>query len=328
MKVGVIGTGKMGENHLTMYSTLRSCQLIGVYDIDYDKAVEIAGRYNLKAYRKLSDLLNNVNAVSITTPTQTHFDIGVECIKHKVHVLVEKPITTSLEQANELIQLAHDSGIILQVGHIEIFNPVVKELEKILSNEKIVAVDVHRLNQLDNRTANWDVVYDLMIHDIYILQHLLNKDIQQIFALGQTYNNVIKHAIGLLEFEDGIITQLTSSHVTEDRVRSMRIITTKAFIKVDFLEKKIEISRSPKFCSNQLNSYYHQQSLVEIISIPNGNALRLELQEFIDSISTNREPKVTGEDGLKALKVADKISRLILNGDSKLNRSVGGDRDD
>ncbi|MFP3359171.1 Gfo/Idh/MocA family oxidoreductase, partial [Planococcus sp. SIMBA_143] len=165
--------------------------------------------------RNLSDLLNNVNAVSITTPTQTHFDIGVECIKHKVHILVEKPITTSLEQASELIQLAHDSGVLLQVGHIEVYNPVVKELEKILSNEKIIAVDVHRLSQLENRTANWDVVYDLMIHDIYILQHLLNSDIQQIFALGQTYNNVIKHAIGLLEFEGGIITQLTSSHVTE-----------------------------------------------------------------------------------------------------------------
>ncbi|WP_226658532.1 Gfo/Idh/MocA family protein [Pseudalkalibacillus hwajinpoensis] len=318
MKVGVIGTGKMGENHISMYSTLmNSCQLIGVYDIDYNKALEIAGKYNLKAYRELSDLLNNVNAVSITTPTHTHFDISIECIKHHVHILVEKPITTSLEQASELIQLAHDSGVILQVGHIEIFNPVVKELEKILSNEKILAVDVHRLSQLDNRTANWDVVYDLMIHDIYILQHLLNKEIQQIFALGQTYNNVIKHAIGLLEFEGGIISQLTSSHVTEDRVRSMRIITTKAFIKVDFLEKKIEISRSPKFCSDQLKSYYNQQSLVEIISIPNGNALKLELQDFIDSVSTNREPKVTGEDGLNALKVADKISRLILNGDSK-----------
>lgn len=321
MKVGVIGTGNMGENHLKMYSTLRnSCQLIGVYDIDYNKAREIAAKYKLKAYRKLSDLLNDVNAVSITTPTQTHFDIGIECIKHNVHFLVEKPITTSLEQANELIQLAHDSGVILQVGHIEVFNPVVKELEKILSNEKIVAVDVHRLSQLDKRTLNWDVVYDLMIHDIYILQHLLNKDIQQIFALGQTYNNVIKHAIGLLEFEGGIITQLTSSHVTEDKVRSMRIITTKAFIKVDFLGKKIEISRSPKFCSNHVNSNYHQQSVVEIISIPSGNALKLELEEFINSISTNRVPKVTGEDGLKALKVADKISRLIINDDSKFTK--------
>jgi predicted dehydrogenase len=312
MRVGVIGTGAMGENHVRVYSSIPDhCQLIGVYDSNETRAKEVAARYQIKNFNKVEDLLQCVDAVSIAVPTEFHYEIGLACIAHKVHMLMEKPIASSSDQARDLIEKAKETGIKLQVGHIELFNPTVRVLRNILANEEIIAVDVHRMSPFNMRNLNVDVVQDLMIHDLYILYELLNDKIDHFFALGRQFENTTKHAIVVSKFKSGIIAQLTASFKTEEKVRTIRIITNKAFIQANLLDRKIVISRSTNFFVSSGSTAYSQQNIIEKVSVPEQEPLKMQLIDFIDCIKTNREPTVTGEDGAIALSISNKISGFI-----------------
>ena len=316
INVGVIGTGAMGENHVRVYSSLSAhCHLVGIYDKNEERAMTIAHNYRTTYYQDLEELLQSVDAVTISVPTEYHYEIGLLCIKHKVHMLIEKPITSTIEQGELLVNQAKKAGIILQVGHIELYNPTIEVLKNIMINEKIIAVDIHRLSPLSDRLLNVNVVYDLMIHDLYILYDLLGDKIHKLYAFGKIYDDMIRHAMMIAQFEQGVISQLTASFKTEDKVRTIRITTEDAFIQADLINRTILISRATNYFLNPIGTNYKQQNLVEKVMIPPKEALTTQLIDFLKCTKTNTEPKVTGEDGLTFLTITEQISKQIYDQD-------------
>ena len=316
MRVGVIGTGIMGENHVRVYSSLaEQCQLIGIYDNNFDRAQEMAEKYNVQKFDQLNSLLAQVDAVSIAVPTKFHYQVGMQCINHHVHMLMEKPIASTVSEAKRLIRSSTEKGVKLQVGHIELYNPAIMELENVLAQEKVIAVDVHRMSPFEPRHLHEDVVNDLMIHDIYILYHLLKDEILKFYSMGQIMDDTVKHAIVIARFTRGAIAQLTASYKTEEKVRTIRVITEDAFIQADLLKKNILISRSTNFFMNPWFINYHQQNIVEKVFVPHHEPLKMELSDFLAYVKHDKKPKATGEDGLTALTVTNKISEYIKQND-------------
>lgn len=318
LKVGVIGTGAMGENHVRVYSNLSNhCHLVGIYDSNEIQAKKIAKNYKTTSYQNLEDLLKRVDAVSIAVPTEFHYDIGLLCIKHHVHMLMEKPITSNRKDGQHLVNEARKEGIIIQVGHIELYNPTIEVLKNIIQNENIIAVDIHRLSPLSPRIINANVVQDLMIHDLYILYDLLGDQFTKLYALGKVYNGKIRHAIMIGQFEQGVVSQITASFVTEDKVRTIRITAENAFIQADLINRTILISRATNYYLNPVGTNYKQQNLIEKVMVPPKEALTTQLIDFINCVKTNTKPKVTGEDGLKFLTITEQISKQILEQDEQ-----------
>ncbi|MGG3799476.1 Gfo/Idh/MocA family oxidoreductase [Metabacillus fastidiosus] len=311
MKIGVIGTGKMGENHVKTYASLpHECELIGIYDNDHEKGKEIALKYNIKQFEVLKDLLEKADAVSIAVPTKYHFETGLACIQHNVHILMEKPIANNEEEAKILVQKAKEAGVILQVGHIELFNPKINILKQLLVNEKIIAIDIHRMNPYDKRVSNVDVVHDLMIHDLYILHQLLNEEMKKFYAIGQIIDQKTKHASVLATFSNGVVAQLTASFMSAEKIRTIRIITENTFITVNLLNNKIDIIKSPHHFMKSLQKH-PLQKVCETITFQNYNSLENQLIDFLNCIKNGAPPSVPGEDGIYLLNICNKISNFI-----------------
>lgn len=317
IKVGVIGTGVMGENHVRVYSNLSNCHLVGIYDTNIERAKMIAEKYQTSFYNNLEDLLQSVDAVTIAVPTQFHYDVGLLCIKHKVHMLIEKPITSNTEEGKSLVSEAKKAGLIIQVGHIELFNPTIEVLKNIIENEKVIAIDIHRLSPLSERILNVNVVHDLMIHDLYILYDLLDDEIKKMHALGKVYDGYIRHAMMIAKFKQGVISQVTASFKTEDKVRTIRITTENAYIQADLINRSILISRSTNYFLNHIGTNYKQQNVIERVMVPPKEALTSQISHFIESIKTNTKPKVTGEDGITFLSITEQISQQIYGNEKQ-----------
>ncbi|WP_121604431.1 Gfo/Idh/MocA family protein [Virgibacillus sp. Bac332] len=302
MRVGVIGTGNMGENHIRTYSSMyHHCQLIGIYDIDETKRNEIAKKYNMKPFPSLDNLLKEVDAVSIAVPTKFHYDIGLKCIDNKVHMLLEKPMTSTVEQAKDLLYKSLKSGVILQVGHIELFNPVIQELLKVLENKKIIGIEFQRMSPYHKRIKNIDVVEDLMIHDLYILQEILKDKLMEVKALGKIIDGTIKHAVVIAKSSQETIVKLSSSFKSKNKIRTIQILTEDAFIDVNLLKKEINIRSSILTKTIKVDDSIHP--------------LQVQLTDFINCIKVKREPSVSGNEGIKALLITNQISKEI----SKIN---------
>ncbi|TCN27832.1 Gfo/Idh/MocA family protein [Mesobacillus foraminis] len=313
MKAGVIGTGSMGENHVRTYISLADhCQLVGIYDKNEKRAQEIADKYQIKAFSSLDELLEEVDLVSVVVPTEFHYEVGLACIRHKVHMLMEKPIASTISEAKLLIEKADETGVKIQVGHIELYNPIISILKKTLGNEKVIAVEAQRMNPFDTRVAKVDVVQDLMIHDLYILSELLNENIRDLYAIGKEVDGTQKHTMVLLRFQNGTIGQVTASFKSEERVRTVRVITEKALYKADLLKKKIEIIRPVHYYMKEEFGHMNQK-VTECIQIPQVEPLKLELIDFMDCVKNDTEPSITGEDGIKALALCTEINRFIKN---------------
>ncbi|REE93152.1 putative dehydrogenase [Paenibacillus taihuensis] len=313
MRVGVIGAGAMGENHVRVYASIPGyCTLSGIYDADMKRAQSIAGKYQTTAYGSLYELLDVVDAVSIAVPTPVHYEIGLACLAKGVHMLMEKPLASSLAEGRELIRRSSEAGIKLQVGHIELYNSTIKALCKILEGEEVIALDIHRMSPYELRWKHVNVVEDLMIHDIYILHYLLRSRTSAVQAMGYLEQNTIRHAAALLRMENGLMAQVTASYITEEKVRMVRIVTRSAFIQADLLDKKIIVTRSTHFSQPIANSNYMQQNMIEKFVLPIQEPLRMQLIDFLDSIASNTVPRVTGEDGLLAMEVTGQITDVIL----------------
>ncbi|ASN04434.1 Gfo/Idh/MocA family protein [Virgibacillus necropolis] len=307
MKVGVIGTGNMGENHVRTYLSMHDhCQLVGIYDNDEKKGHQIAEKYKVKQFQSINELLKSVDAVSVAVPTEFHYDIGLICIQHEVHMLMEKPITSTVVQAKDLLHKAKKARVKIQVGHIELFNPLIQVLTNELENEDIIGIAFHRMSPYDERIKHVDVVKDLMIHDLYILQELLKDKITEFYALGKIIENTPKHAVVITRSSQGVTAQLTASFKSKRKVRTIRILTEKAFIEADILKKEIKITRSIEDASNTLGT------LTQHIQIDNSiQPLSVQLLDFLNCIKFETEPSVSGEDGIKALMITNEISEAI-----------------
>jgi predicted dehydrogenase len=315
LRVGVIGTGMMGQRHCRVYSTLRRTQLVGVCDANLAAGHRIARQYDVTFYETLEDLLTNVDAVTLATPTPSHFELAMRCLAHGVHVLIEKPITETLEQAETLAKAAEASGLIVQIGHIERFNPTYIELKHVLEGMTLLAINLRRLSPFEGSNKDVDVVLDLMIHDIDLALDLMGQEPTSVAAYGLTaFSGAIDHATVQLGFDSGPLLTLTASRVTEQKIRSIDVTTLKAYVEGDLLNKSISVHRrtvGEYLSQNHQGIKYRQESIVERIYVPMLEPLLLELQSFVESILENKPSSIPAGDGLKTLRLATLIRNTI-----------------
>jgi predicted dehydrogenase len=315
LKTGVIGLGRMGQHHCRVLANQKDAQLVGIYDIDTQVAKETSARYDVAEYKRLDDLLEQVEAVIIATPTPTHFDISMQCLERKIHVLVEKPVTEKVEDAEFLERYTRRNGSILQVGHIERFNPTYVELKKVLEEMSVIAINFRRLSPYRVSNKDVDVVIDLMIHDLDLSNDLTADDPLLVNAYGlMPFSDSLDHVVAQLVYYNGPLITLTASRVTEQKIRSVDVTAQDAFVEADFMNKSIFIHRGSTGeysgkCRNGVS--YHQESIIERILVPNAEPLALEIKYFLECIIKNHRPQVSIGDGLKALRMAQVISRLV-----------------
>ncbi|RYG74244.1 Gfo/Idh/MocA family oxidoreductase [Lentibacillus lipolyticus] len=309
MKVGVIGTGNMGENHVRTYLSMdEHCQFIGVYDDDEQKRCSIARKYNVKPFQSIDGLLESVDAVSVAVPTEIHHEVGLACIRHNVHMLMEKPLASTVKQADDLIEKAASAGVKLQTGHIELYNPFIQVLLNVLKNEKVTGIGFYRISPSGDKLADVDVVKDLMIHDIYILNELLQEDTVDYYALGKVVNQQPKHATAVTRTPQGVTAHLTASYMSGRKVRIVQILTENAYVEADILNHTITITRA--FIEPTSN---YPVPLTQTIQVGDSiQPLRLQLLDFIHCIESGTAPSVPGEHGRQALMIADHITESIV----------------
>ncbi|MDL5363606.1 Gfo/Idh/MocA family protein [Halalkalicoccus sp. NIPERK01] len=307
VRAGVIGVGSMGQNHARVYRELPETQLVGVHDVDTEQARSVAEAFGTAAM-EMDDLLDSVDVVSIAVPTQFHYDTARECIDAGVSVLVEKPFVEDLEDGRELIGLAERQGVVLQVGHIERFNPAVMTLKDLLADLDIIALEARRLGPPVDRDIEDTAVMDLMIHDIDIILSILGEEARDVYAAGTRGSD---YATATIQTPSGRIGQLTASRVTQQKVRELTITAENCRVIVDYIDQSIEITRQslPEYVKQEGFRYRHE-NIVEQVLVERREPLKNELSAFAEAARTGSEPVVTGEDGLRALSLAREIDEL------------------
>lgn len=308
IRAGVVGVGSMGQNHARIYAELPDVELVGVADTDADRAREIAASHGTQA-RSRAELLDRADAVSIAVPTAHHAELARECIEAGVDVLVEKPFVAEPEAGQEIADLAHEHGAVVQVGHIERFNPAVRAVAEILDEQEIIAIDAQRLGSPRERTIADNAVMDLMIHDIDVVLSLIDQDVTTVNALGAEENRYID---AQLRFAGGIVASLTASRVTQKKIRRLSITTRECWIAVDYIDRSVAIHRHslPEYVERKSGMHYRHEGVVERPMVDSGEPLKEELASFVDCVRERTTPLVTAEDGLRALSVARRIDRL------------------
>ena len=308
IRVGVIGVGRMGKHHCRIYSNLRNVDFSGLYDVDKKAADEVSQKYDVPVFDSVAELLNEVDAVSITTPTLPHYDLAMRCLEQGIHVLLEKPITETLRQAEELTSAVESTDLTFQVGHIERFNPTYCELKNVLEHMNILAVNFRRLSPFQGSNTDVDVVLDLMIHDLDLLLDLTRKEPKSISANGfNLYSDCLDHVTAQLDYESNLLVTLTASRITEQKIRSIDIVAEGAYIEADLFSKNIFVHRRSMGeyqYPNHGNVKYRQESFVEKILVPAVEPLFKEIDNYICCILNGKTPAVTARDGMEALRKA------------------------
>lgn len=312
--VGVIGTGVMGERHCRVYAGMPEVTLVGIHDQMRERALTIARRYDSRYFSLLDDLLAQVDAISIATPTPTHAAIACAALERGVHVLIEKPVAHTLEQAAEIAAAAERSGRIVQVGHIERFNPTYTELHNVLADMRPLAITMRRLSPFMTSATDVDVVCDLMIHDLDLALNLGGGLPDQVQAVGRRlHDHGADHVVATLSFATGPMVTLMASRITEQKVRDIAVTTDEAYVEADLLAKSIAIHHRtiPQYLQGATNVKYRQESLVERIMVPASEPLLMELKHFVASVREDRQPLVGLTEGIEALKLALQIKDMV-----------------
>ena len=300
LKVAVIGAGYLGKFHAEKFAALSRCNLFAVVDIDQATAQSVASQHgNVNAYTDYTKILDNVDAVSIVTTTPSHFDIAKDCLLKGKHVLLEKPITSTVEQAQELIDIAAQKSCVLQIGHIERFNPAVLAMDEHLGTPRFI--ESHRLSPFRARGTDVNVVLDLMIHDIDIILSIVNSDIESIHASGMSIlSNDIDIANARITFDNQCVANVTASRVSDKTERKLRLFQENAYFSADLGNHKLKMhTRSDQTIDSQYFEFEKQ------------DALLCEIEHFIHCVLTDSRPLVGGIDGLRALRAADQISQTM-----------------
>lgn len=315
IRVGVIGAGRMGRNHCRVFSTLRHTELVGVVDLNEEAAQQVAQHYETTAFATVEALLARVDAVSIATPTPAHFALAQCCLERGRDLFIEKPMTTTVAEAETLVALAAASQRIVQIGHIERFNPTYHELKHVIEGMPIAAINFRRLSPYAGSNIDVDVIFDLMIHDLDLVLDLIPYAPQRIQATGiSAFSNDIDHATAQFIFAEGPLLTLTVSRLTEHKVRSIEVTGLDAYVEGDLLNKSIALHRrmtGEYLPHNQHTVKYRQESVIERIHVPLVEPLRLELEHFISCVRERRMPIVAPVDGLNALLLATQIREQI-----------------
>ena len=298
IKVGVIGVGYLGRFHAQKYDAMDKVELVGVADIDQQRVKEIARECSTRAFENFTDMLTEVDAVSIVVPTVYHHEVASACLEQKVDVLVEKPITTTLDEANDLIHKAEKSGCILQVGHLERFNPAVLAMKPKLTHP--LFIEAHRISMFKNRGTDVDVVLDLMIHDIDIILSIVDSPIKTIHTVGApVITKLTDISNARIIFENGCTANVTVSRISMDNIRRMRIFQPGAYISVDFIKKEImSVSLKKESTGSFPIPDIKKQGFAK------QDILELELKDFISNVRNRTRPMVSGVEGKRALDIA------------------------
>ncbi|MBI3395591.1 MAG: Gfo/Idh/MocA family oxidoreductase [Spirochaetia bacterium] len=306
----------MGQYHVNVAVGLANeYEIVGIYDADPSRATEIAGRFGVDAVRELDELLFRADAVVIAVPTVFHYDVAKKALQAGRHVLVEKPMTESVEQARELVALAQSKGLVIQVGHVERFNGAVMELGKVV--DKPLLIEARRLAPYSARIGDVGVVLDLMIHDLDITLNLLGGDIRKVSASGtRIFGPHEDVAVAVLQHQSGAVATLTASRATQSKVRTLTISQEKAYIVLDFATQDIDIHRqaTSAFLMTREELKYRQESFVEKIFIHKDNPLRQEHLHYIQCIRGQTTPIVDGGSDIRTLEIAHNILAQVKEG--------------
>lgn len=320
LRIGVIGVGHLGALHAKMLRGIPTVQIAGVYDLDAGKAARVAAEQETVACESLEALLASADAVTVATSTSEHFAVAVRALEAGKDVFLEKPITGTLEEAGQLCRLADDRGRLIQVGHIERFNPAILALEGY--EIKPMFVESHRLAQFNPRGADVAVVLDLMIHDIDLILSFVHAPVTHVEASGvAVVSDSVDIANARLQFENGCVANVTASRISQRKMRKMRLFQPSGYISIDFSEGLAEVFRlvgedEPEakgtMMLGELGSGKHRRKIVyEQPEVKEVNALRYELELFADAVANRKRPVVSGEDGKRALEVAAVILEKI-----------------
>ncbi|MCA9733658.1 MAG: Gfo/Idh/MocA family oxidoreductase [Deferribacteres bacterium] len=319
-KVGVLGTGHLGRLHTILYDKVENAELIGIFDVNQNRAFEVAEEAGCTVFSDYQTMLSAVDAVNIVVPTTYHYEAAVEALSAGKHLFIEKPITTTIEQAQSLIALADEKQLLIQVGHIERFNQAMRALSTVKVAPKFI--ESHRLSTFNPRGTDVAVVLDLMIHDIDIILSLVDSPVQKIDANGvAVISTEVDIANARITFENGCVANVTASRISQKQMRKMRLFERDSYISIDFLQGITErfnlvtdsdiSSDSAAMIMGTLAGEKTRHVQYQRLSAPEGNALQMELQTFVDAIQQNSTPKVTALDGSRALKIASQITDII-----------------
>ena len=323
IRIGVIGVGHMGQHHTRVLSLLKDVELVGVADINAERGIDTASKHRVRFFEDYRDLLPLVEAVCIAVPTRQHYAVGLTCLQAGIHVLIEKPIAASITEAESLVNAAADSQSILQVGHIERFNPAFQELSKVLKTEELLALEAHRMSPYSQRANDVSVVLDLMIHDIDLLLELAAAPVVKLTASGSrawTGNPpdrpYLDYVTATLGFANGIVATLTASKVTHRKIRRIAAHCKNSLTEADFLNNEILIHRqtTAKCVTDYGQVLYRQDGLIEKVHTSNIDKLCAELEHFVNCVRGGNKPSVGGEQALKALRLASSIEQMALDG--------------
>jgi len=315
LRVGVVGVGYLGRFHAEKYARMDGVTLVGLADVNIDQARKIASELGTDAYGDHRDLLGRVDAVSVVVPTSLHFAVTRDFLEHGAHTLIEKPMTATLAEADELIRLAESNGLILQVGHLERFNSAVSALQGMVHNPMFI--ESHRLSMFTNRCTDVSVVLDLMIHDIDIILNCVGSPIKSIQGAGiAVICRQADIANARLEFDNGCVANITASRISTKSERKLRLFQKDAYVSVDFAHHEITLIRPNGGTSGGMIPGMDIQKL----SLEKGDALEDEIRSFVQAVARREAPAVTGQMGREALKIALSIMAQI---DHQHHRLVG-----
>ena len=316
IKVGIVCVGHLGEIHLKLILSSINFDLIGFYETNQEKSDLISKKYQVKSFKSLEDLSENVQAVIISTPTIHHHEIATFFLKNNIHVFIEKPITTNVKEANELVQLAKDNNLVGQVGHVERFNGAFTEVENLLNP---MFIEAHRLSNYPARGTDVSVILDLMIHDIDIILSIVKSKVSNVSANGtKIISSSPDIANARIEFENGCVANLTASRISLKKMRKMRIFQSDSYVSIDFDKSKSEIVSIVDYDNNDkyamtIHNSDGVEKEIKIKSLENlsKNSIIEEHNDFAYAINNKLKPKVTFETGKMALELAFIILRKI-----------------
>ena len=306
IRTAVVGVGYLGKFHAQKYAALADSELVAVCDHSKDIAEQVAKECNTTAETDFTNLIGKVDAVSIVVPTQKHYEVAKQFLQNDIHVLLEKPITATVEEAQELVDIARDKQLVFQVGHLERFNPAILALESVLN--KPLFIESHRVAPFNPRGADVNVILDLMIHDIDIILDIVGSPVKHIDAKGvAVLSKDIDLANVRIQFENGCVANVTASRAGMKSERKMRLVQSDAYITIDFQNKKLGIHRkgNEEMYPGIANIDSEEQSFDQ------GDALLAEITSFLETINNKTTPVVSGEDGKRALETAMAITDLL-----------------
>ena len=320
-KIGVVGAGHLGKHHIKHLSNHSGVEFVGVFDINTESLKNICSEFSVKALQSIEEIISSCEAVHIVTPTNTHFDIAKKFLDHKKDVFIEKPITNTVEEASSLISLAKENGCIIQVGHIERFNPTINRLKELVDNPHYI--EIERLAPFQARGTEVPVVLDLMVHDIDLILEMVDSPLESVQASGaKMMSNTVDLAHAHIKFKNGVVANLKSSRISQNYVRKIRTYQKNFYSITDLMIPQIELYGlerhnmfSEKLRSQEVETNSGVKTLYYEKFVPeNKDALLEEINDFVHCINTRSKPNVDGQAGAKALEIALQIeSKIFLN---------------